>query len=189
MVCATILLMVAMTPLYIVNKLEMKLLPGRNNSIFGLTFTADRETVEKISLTINNFVIPCIAFIVIIICTVILVVSLKRRTGWLQTIAKSAKVDFSIRNQRVVKMVVMISTLFIACFVPVTIISMVVAYEPRFNIGGEYIRFSVLFAGLGLLVQAVNSSLNIFIYYSMSTKYRDTFKMIFGLYKKRHEMT
>lgn len=180
MACVTVFLVTSMTPVYVVNKLEMKFISGRNKTILGITFTAERETVEKISFIINNFLIPFIAFVVTIICTIILVVCLQRRKIFLQSATTQSNPEISVRNQRVTKMVVMISALFISCFVPMTIIMLSIAFEPRLAVGGEYINLSILIGCTGFFLESINSSSNIFIYYKMSSKYRDTFHTILG---------
>lgn len=177
--CLFVLHMACEAPVYVVNKLGLKFVPSRNKSIVGLISTADRLVVEGLVFTINNFFMPCIAFIVVIICTGLLFLSLQKRTKWQRQNVKSAPGESSNRNQRIAKMVVMISTLFIACFIPVTVTMLAMVFEPGLTFGGKYINISILLCGLGLIFEAINSSANILIYYHMSSKYRDTSRLIF----------
>lgn len=78
-------------------------------------------------------------------------------------------------------MVVLISALFIACFVPISIIFIAMCFEPEFSVYGKYKDLLCVIGGLGFMLESINSSVNIFIYYYMSTKYRSIFREIFRL--------
>lgn len=171
-----------MAPVYLVNRLEEKFYPERNKSMIGLTFTEDRETVDKFSYVINNIFIPYSSFVIIVVCTVILVVKLRSNTEWRKVSANTTQADtVSARNQKVAKMVVLISALFIACFVPISIIFIAMCFEPEFSVYGKYKDLLCVIGGLGFMLESINSSVNIFIYYYMSTKYRSIFREIFRL--------
>lgn len=165
-------------PLYIVNKLETKFFPERNKTLFALVYGADRDKVQKISFIINSFIMPLSAFVVIVICTILLVTYLQNNSRWHKTSASSL-VAATSRNQRVVKMVVMISSLFISCFLPMTIIMLVVAFEPEIAVGGKDFYIGMYLSSAGVLMESINSSVNIFIYYNMGSKYRNAFTAVF----------
>lgn len=135
--------------------------------------TNNRDQVEKISFGINNVFMPVVAFLVIIVCTIILVFTLKRKSDWRLKSTNSAQADVvSSRNKRVVKMVVTISTIFIACFVPCSAMYLAMCLEPEFSLTGQHRNMLIVFGGVGLVLESINSSVNIFIYYSMSNNYR-----------------
>lgn len=157
----------------------MKFSPYRNKTLLGLLSTSDREEVEKVTFAINNFIIPFAAFFVIIICTAVLVINLRRGTEWRKSSVSSVKADVLYRNQKVSKMVVMISTVFISCFVPFSTIMLVVALQPDLSVNSKNFDISVAVCGIVSLLESLNSSLNIFIYYNMSGNYRRTFNNIF----------
>lgn len=156
----------------------MKYFPERNRTLFGLVFTADRDYVQKITFIISNFVMPFSAFLLVIICTAMLVTSLQKNSLWHRSSASSLTAAAN-RNQRVGKMVVMISALFIACFIPTSIIMLAVAFEPELTVGGKYISVGFYLGGLGMLLESINSSVNIFIYYHMGSRFRGAFVTIF----------
>lgn len=54
-----------------------------------------------------------------------------------------------------------------------------VAFEPRLSVNGDLLNVTIIMAGITYVVESINSSMNIFIYHAMSTKYRETFRMIF----------
>lgn len=167
------------SPVYTVNKLGTKFSPELNTTIFGLIYTEGREQVEKLTFTINNFILPFVTFIIIVICTVTLVVTLNNTTKWReQSASLTSSQGVSNRNKRVAKMVVMISTLFIICFVPISVCMLALAFYPELSFGGEYVNLGIMLGGICFIMESINSSANIFIYYHMSAKYRDIFLML-----------
>lgn len=166
-------------PSYSVNRLGFKFSPQRNKSVLGIVFVGTRENVEKISVAINNVSVPLVAFTIIVVCTMTLSLGLRRATKWRKQSAQASADKISSRNQKVANMVVMISTLYICCFIPVNILTVLFAYEPDISLGGKYFSLTIILSSFGLILESINSSVNIFIYYRMSSKYRDTLHKIF----------
>lgn len=174
-----IVLIVSVAPVFVVNRMVMKYFPDRNKTLLGLVYTADREKVERFSFVINNVLLPFTAFMIIIVCTTTLVVHLRKKTQWAQKSTSQAD-SVSNRNRRVAKMVVMISSLFIACFVPISFTFVGMCLEPEFSLSGKYRELLFIIGGVGLILETINSSVNIFIYYHLSSRYRFMFQQIFG---------
>lgn len=181
-VCVFIILLSSSAPSYVVNRLGMKFFPSRNKTLLGLVYTQDRETVETVSYAINNVFVPFTAFMIITACTGTLVITLRRKSEWRRASSGTAQADrVSVRNQKVAKMVTMISSLFIACFLPLSVLFMAASLEPELSVDGKYFQLLFLAGGFALLVESVNSSVNIVIYYHMSSKYRTVLREMFGL--------
>lgn len=175
-----IILLSSMAPAYIVNRPGMKFFPHRNKTLLGIVYGANRESVEKIFYAINSVFIPFCAFAVIIVCTVTLVVQLQRKTKWRMKSAHCAQSDnISNRNEKVAKMVVMISTMFISCFTPLGLIFIAMSLEPELSHDGKYQHVLRMAGGICVVFESVNSSANIFIYYHMSSKFKETFRALF----------
>jgi hypothetical protein len=175
-----IILFTTSTPYYFVSKLGFTFSQVRNKTIVGLISSRNREQVEKITFTINNFLIPICAFAIIVVCTAVLSMKLRSSTKWRHTTTNSSQVEkVSNRSQKTSKMVVMVSTLFISCFIPVNINMLVIGFIPELSVGGKYMSLSVIICGLGYVLESINSSMNIFIYYYMSSKYRESFLKLF----------
>lgn len=181
-ISVSVVLIFSAAPVYTVNKFGLKFSQQRNKTIVGLVFAENRERVESVHFIINNFFIPLTAFAIIVICTVAVVVKLRKTIQWRKKSITPEQADrVSSRNQKVANMVVMISTLFIICFIPICIIILAVAFEPRLFYGGRYFKIAVMLGGFSFVLESVNSSSNIFIYYHMSRKYRDTLRKMFSL--------
>lgn len=97
----------------------MIFLNTRNKSVIGAIFTEDRKYIEAAVFGLNNVFVPFGAFAVIIVCTVVLVVKLRGHSKWRQMSTGTEKNNkLSNRDQRITKVVVAVSILFIVCFVP-----------------------------------------------------------------------
>ncbi|XP_005100341.1 allatostatin-A receptor-like [Aplysia californica] len=179
-VCLFIVLITSVSPIYQVNRIGPKFSPKRNKTVIGLLFTEDREEVEAISFAVNNVFVSFSAFFVVIVCTVTLVVKLRSKTKWRKETASAGKSDnLSTRDQKVTKMVTMISTLFIVCFIPVSVVFIGMIVEPEFSVDGQYRNLFFILCSFGYILESTNSALNILIYYEMSSKYRTVFNQTF----------
>lgn len=178
--CVFLVLTCSICPIYCVNSFAMKWYPDKNKTMLGLVYSDNREPVEKVSFAINNVFVPFTAFVTIVISTLTLVVKLHRKTKWRIKAAGTNQSDtLSSRDQRVTKMVVVISTLFIVCFVPVCIIFVAMTLEVELSVDGRYRNLFLVVSGVAFTLESTNSSMNIFIYYYMSSKYRVTFRQLF----------
>lgn len=182
-----IILTSSVAPVYVVSRLGMKFYPNRNKTLIGLVFTEDRVAVEKVTFAINNVFIPAASFFVIIISTTILVAKLQNQTQWRSksTFATQAS-NVSSRNQKMTKMIVMISLLFIACFLPVIFLFAAISADRRFSITGKFKNVLIIFGGVGIVLESINSASNIFIYYYMSSNYRVIFQRLFFFRQEVH---
>lgn len=179
-VCIYVLFISSGAPVYVVNRIQLKFFPMRNKTVLGLVHLDYPDSVENISYIINNVLFPFAAFLVIIVCTVILVVHLQNKSRWRRSTATSTQsLNACNRSDRVAKMVVMISVIFIACFTPLSINFIAMTIEPELSLGGKYVNVLLTIMGVGFALEAVNSSVNIFIYYYMSSRYRGVFHQLF----------
>ncbi|XP_059169398.1 allatostatin-A receptor-like [Physella acuta] len=180
MVTIFLLLIGSVSPVYYANRYGLKFFPDRNKTLIGLIYTPDREQVEKVSFTINNIIIPFTAFLTILACTIVLVVKLRQQTKWRKNTKPTAHVDtLSSRDQKVTRMVVMISALFIVCFTPICVVFIGMTVEPELAINGKYHNMFFVVFSFGYILESTNSAINIFIYYRMSSRYRQVFRQIF----------
>ena len=175
-------------PAYKVNLPHWEWDPSRNRSILGLRFTPDKVEIERLAHGINNF-FGYLAFVAIIVLTAILVTSLNSKTRWREQAAGSGgasqkpgseSADVGKKDRRVVKMVVVISSVFIACFCPVTIIFIAKIIWPGFGKFGSQENIYQAIISIAFMFETANSSVNIFIYLKLSTKYRETFHALFS---------
>lgn len=182
--CIFLVLIASACPQYFVYRLGSKFYPQRNRTLTGIVFTGDRTMFEQFFYPVNYVFVPFIAFIVVSACTTMLVVELKNKAKWRsQSAGREGASKLTSANKKVAKMVVIISALFISCFIPISISCVAIITVPGFSIDGKFRNLLIVMGGLGFLLESVNSSMNIFIYYYMSSKFREVFYQMISIFK------
>ena len=142
----------------------------------------DIQNDERSLLLNSSFaVLSFICFFIVLISTLLLVVKLKQNLEWRNKTAKqSNRNSGSLKETKAARCVVAICTIFIMCFTPnVALIFsgfVFAGVEPHDPYLGPLMI--VLYITSNML-QVLSSAVNIFVYYTMSTKYREVFKAIF----------
>ncbi|GFO35541.1 chemosensory receptor a [Plakobranchus ocellatus] len=171
------------------------------NSEFAILF-------EKISISICGVIQPLMAFSIVLICTVLLVVQLRKISSWRMSVtsAKSQRLQpeenpassssatearISEKEERLVRMVVAIATIFIMSYIPNCIALLFYVVFDEFNMFGVYSKLSIVFSQITSLGQPISGSVNILIYYKMASKFRSVFRRLVRLDRQeqeRHEL-
>ncbi|XP_012935007.2 uncharacterized protein LOC101864442 [Aplysia californica] len=164
----------SMVPVYSTAYYDWKFYPQQNRSLMGIFFTTNKDAVLGVSLFITDFFGPLTSFTIVIICTCVISLELRKKAKWRHHTSSKAIIsgqkNFGKEN-RVVIMVTIISILFIVSATPMTASLTARALIPELNIIGRYKNLSWLSASVSFLMETVNSSVNIFVYYRMSTKW------------------
>lgn len=174
-------------PFYFVNKLEWRFDPVKNRTILGITFTKHREIVESVTFLVHSVALSTFFLISVGVCTIVLIVMLNKKTKWRQkSIATGvSKVEVSsAKEKKIVKMITMISTIFVVCFIPASANFFMMTYDPEFSISGRLQNLFFTTWSIAFVTGAINSSVNIFVYFKMSTKFRLTFVQTFIRWRK-----
>lgn len=177
-----LVMLVVFSPFYFVNKLEWNYNKSLNRTILSLVYAYNRETVETVTFLIHSVAMSAISLFVVVICTVLLIVKLNEKTKWRNTsVAKAASnpEKASRKEKKVMKMVTLISIVFIICFVPAAAIFFMMAYDPQFSFSGDFKNMFFVVWSVSFVLETINSSVNIFIYFKMSSKFRVTFLATF----------
>lgn len=168
-------------PEYTTSFLGWRFVPEKNTTLVALIFTTSRSQVEGLCYVLHS-IFSTTSFFGVLIFTVILVNTLRRSSEWRKeaTSNSSQKVTTSTRDKRTIKMVVLIATILIICYTPGAAVAMATfAVGPEFSIKGRYINTCVAAWSIAYVFQTFNSSVNIFLYYNMSSKYKHTFDNFF----------
>ncbi|KAH9514447.1 hypothetical protein Btru_025280 [Bulinus truncatus] len=174
-------------PIYATTWLSWQWFPDRNRTLLGLDFSSQRDDVYPTVASVN-VVLSYVSFFIILACTVALVVTLKRQAEWRTSTSSGLILSFA-KERRVNKMIVLITVLFIVCYFPGTVVLLVMVFIPEFNKGMFYNNlFTVVWAFIHI-IEAWNSSFNIFVYYRMSSKFRAVLNSKFSLVRKYIEIS
>ena len=172
-----------------------KFLPARNATILGVTVvdTPFLNLKEKIDNIVFGAIQPIIAFFTVLVCTVFLVVYLRRSSQWRKSMASAGgktgggdnsfqfqmKQNISRKEEKVVRLVTSIATIFIVCYTPNTLMILHMAIFPSFSLFGQHRNTFLMLFLVSVLANSVSASVNIFIYYNMGTRYRNALRLMF----------
>lgn len=167
-----------LVPEYATSYLGWRFVLERNDTLVGIIFTSSRKRVEGVVFVLH-FILGMASFVGVVVFTTLLVVKLGQSSKWRNelTPCHSKQTAISNRDKRTVKMVVLIASVLIVCYAPGAVISLTTfIVGPEFNIRGKFVNICEATWSIALTFQSINSSVNIFIYYSMSSKYKQTLR-------------
>ena len=98
---------------------------------------------------------------------------------------RSATAHAAHRDRKLARMIVLLCAILFVCYLPSTVCLMVQLIESEFSIKGDYENMFFVGWSFAWIADAINSSVNIFVYYNMSTKYRATFKTLFARWHRK----
>ena len=139
---------------------------------------------------VYSTVLTMLFFVTIAVTTTITAIKLRRVVQWRQSSTSSASVAVtsSFKEIALTKTLVATSVLLIVCLTPTIMVQIASFVEPEFYFTGRYYNLAYLLSNVMVFFRASNSSFNFFIYYNMSTRYRETLRDIFRLcVRKRKE--
>ncbi|CAG5117697.1 unnamed protein product, partial [Candidula unifasciata] len=116
----------------------------RNKTLLGLVKIENREKIEGVVYVVNN-VMPITFFIVIVGCTVVLSKALLKNAEWRQRTA--IQKEGTNRDTKVVKLVLIISLVFIFCYAPGSLFFLWVLIDREMKIDGKQRNFLIAFFG------------------------------------------
>ena len=166
--------------------------PEQNRSLFTIVPVQDSviESAFMIFQLYSSTVLPIASFLVVTLCTILLSVSLVRSKRWRDSnkqgqleadvVGDKKKTKSSTKEVKVIKMVVAIATVFIVSTIPSCIHIIIVMLFPEFDINGRYSNVFNIAGHSFFVIDLINSSANIIIYYNMSTKFRQTAHELFS---------
>uniref|UniRef100_A0A2C9KAV0 G-protein coupled receptors family 1 profile domain-containing protein n=1 Tax=Biomphalaria glabrata TaxID=6526 RepID=A0A2C9KAV0_BIOGL len=186
-VCTFVVVTGAQAGSFYTSSLEWVFNSLRNRTIMSRVWREGSQEIESITYSVN-LVFPFGSFIIVVVCTAISAIQLRRKSKWRMktTMAKSTRkdneADVVSKEKKVIKLVVMISVIFIVSFLPSNIIhitycsiasqpELVYFYWPYLSISYSFVK----------ILEAFNASISIVLYYVMSSKFRNNFYVLFGV--------
>ncbi|GFN74541.1 chemosensory receptor a [Plakobranchus ocellatus] len=174
--------------------------PYLNRTILNTTPVNSELAIllDKISLLICGVIQPLMAFSIVLICTMLLVVQLRKISSWRMSVTSAkrqqvqreenpaaglsaAEARISQKEERLVRMVVAIATIFIVSYIPTCITLLCYVVFDEFNTFGVYRRLFLVSGYIISLGQPISGSTNILIYYKMASKFRSVFRRLLRL--------
>lgn len=174
-------------PLYTTSYIDWKFFPSRNQTLLGLIFIDYEHIFTAINFT--NAFFGVLSISVVEFVTMILIWQLREKSLWRKSanVQQKQSKSMSNRDKKAAVMVILIAIILIACYTPSVILCLVAFYYPEFGNGEKYLNiYQVSWSGAHVL-ENINSSVNIFLYLKMSTRYRTTFHSIFEKWRPKQQ--
>ena len=188
MVCIFVAVVPPMLNIYFKYPHTWRFFPELNHSL--LTIISVDDTLTEMVFTIFqvyiSIILPISSFLVVTFCTLLLTISLNRSKKWRdsnrtvssnqhgQTGSADATKAKTNKETRIVKMVVAVATVFIISTIPSCVHIIIVMLFPQFDINGRYGNIFNVTGNAFFVIDLINCSVNIIIYFRMSTKFRQT---------------
>ncbi|CAG5122391.1 unnamed protein product [Candidula unifasciata] len=177
-----IAIMLSFVPEFEIAYFDWKFYPHKNRTLLGLMFTSKKSSNEGIVFFLYS-VLGTVSFVAVIIFTIILVQQLKQKSKWRKkaNIERGLSESMSSRDRKTMNMVVLIAIVLIVCYIPGVAVSLTTFSMVEFRIFGREVNLFYVAWTFAFIFEAINASINIFVYYKMSSKYRETFCDMFRI--------
>jgi len=133
--------------------------------------TADRALAVELNDIINRTIVWWVAIVTMFVCVVVLATKLHAASKFRGSLHQ-AQTSQTSRDDRVIKMVIMVTVIFLILSLPFMLYSAVRRFVPDFEEDGAY---SSLFAVIVMLAWALaflNATLNAVVYYNTNSRYK-----------------
>ncbi|CAG5115884.1 unnamed protein product [Candidula unifasciata] len=143
-----------------------------NVTLTGMIYYHHGREIENYVLSFAAFCqLSC--FIVVILSTGGLVHTLRVKSKWRQSTSQFSKNNKApARDRKTVLMIISISVIFIISYLPLSVSLVGMTTCKEYSIQGRYNNLVIGTATFFLCLESINSSVNIFVYYNMSSKFR-----------------
>nr|KAG5691931.1 hypothetical protein BaRGS_000640 [Batillaria attramentaria] len=154
----------------------------------GLTdfYLSNRRVFHSIFDVTFNATVSTVAFVVVIAATIVIAVRMRSVLAWRQETAHvgATQQTTSSTNQReaaLTRMLLVVCVVFTVCATIAAVQALTRNFLPDFMFGGRYNNALFLSLTTTHFVESVNCSINFIIYYTMSTRFRETLReMVHG---------
>ncbi|GFO10327.1 chemosensory receptor a [Plakobranchus ocellatus] len=152
--------------------------------------------MEHIKDSINHIMLPFVGQIIIMCTTILMVSALQASSSFRQKTKEDTSHNEALgpnstgssswrhmtnRDKRVVKMVTIISTIFMICNTPMVVGMTCRRAFPEFKINGVYHNVHLTLFAIVFIASSLSASVNTFVYYFGSSRFKQRFHEIFGL--------
>ncbi|KAK3760110.1 hypothetical protein RRG08_056400 [Elysia crispata] len=151
-------------------------------AVFGVLIlifvrSPEKSSKTRLYLILSSVSIPVFVCFILVLCfTTFMVIRLRKSLEWRNTTSTQSTKTSGAKERKVVLSVLWICVMFIVCFTPFVACFITSIVYPRFNLWDPYYGWfvQVMFT-FNFVFQTISSASNIFIYYFMSTKFREVF--------------
>ncbi|CAG5116582.1 unnamed protein product [Candidula unifasciata] len=168
-----------MVPVYSISTLGWRSEPWTNMTLLGVIMGENAELISNISYTVQSAT-QLFAFFTVSVCTATLIACLKQNTKWRakQSTTQNAIKKVIKRQSKAIKMVTLIAATYVISQLPTIISLAVTVLYSDFGPVGRYKNLFLAFWTFLLVCGVLNSTVNLVVYYVMSSKFRQSCNQI-----------
>lgn len=196
--------MACFAPAWATQSLQWKKDTSRNITRLVLLVSDNRRQIDIFVDTFNGIVLPTVAQIIITISAFIMISGIKSSAKFRQRAAaagesqatgakpttnnnnreKPRQTDgpgkvMTNKDAKVAQVVVLVAVIFFTCNLPVLMVAYTRPFVPEMDVGKAYYSLYTLVYTIVYAAGLINASVNIFVYYNVSTKFKDVFLSVF----------
>ncbi|CAL1527141.1 unnamed protein product, partial [Lymnaea stagnalis] len=176
------LLMISLLiPEYAYLRIDWKYFPQFNKTLMGLVPRTEYSDMMGLTAILYATVL-LVSFVAVILLTILLIYKLRTKQKWRMEVTSDAtqQETISLRNKKTIAMVVLIAIVLIVCSTPIVIVYIWMFLDVEFSFTGTYSWLYFAIGSFAQVFEVLNASINIIMFYTMSSKYRETFSQVFG---------
>ena len=129
--------------------------------------------------------IPGFVVVVVTTTTIITAMKIRQAAAWrASTSSASGSSSISPQELALTKMLIGIAVLFIVCVSPLALFRLAWLFLPEMNLGRRNHNFYATGLWIMEALSCVNSSFSFFVYYTIGSRYRETFRSLLGRNKQ-----
>ncbi|CAL1530686.1 unnamed protein product, partial [Lymnaea stagnalis] len=179
--CIYGIMFLSLLPEYATSYIDWKFYAPKNDSRLGLVFTKNRKSMEGLVFILNAF-LGALSYLLVVMFTAVLMWKLKHNSAWRnKTALYSGEQSLALkRDRKAMSMVLMIASVLVVLSSPSVMCLSVTFIVSDFSILGFYTNIFFTCWSFAFTASSVKSSIDIFLYYKMSSKYRKTFLELFS---------
>ncbi|XP_013093829.2 mas-related G-protein coupled receptor member D-like [Biomphalaria glabrata] len=174
-------------PLYASYYLTFKFYPESNKTKLGISVQENHDMLIYV-MNASHAYLSIISFVGVIMNTAILVVTLKRKAKWRKsaTLGQNKIETLAIRDKKTELLVVTVATVLVVCYAPGVTCALIEIVFPEFNFDNKLENLYHVMWSFCFLFSSINASINVIVFYNMSSKYRNTLQEIFSSLNSTH---
>ena len=168
--------------------------PASDTTLFTVVPAEFYLKNERLINYLDSFVygagIPGFVIVVVTATTIITAMKIRQAAAWRagtsSASGRSSSLSSSISSQELAltRMLIGTAVLFIVCISPLAFFRFVWLFLPEMNVGRRYNNFYLTGLWIMEALSSINSSFNFFVYYTIGSRYRRTFRALFGRSKR-----
>ena len=147
-------------------------------------YVNNQELINYLDGFVYGAAIPGFVVVVVTVTTIITAVKINQAAAWRASTSSasgssSSSSSISPQELALTRMLIGIAVLFIVCVSPLALFRLAWLFLPEMNIGRRNHNFYVTGLWFMEALSCVNSSFNFFVYYTIGSRYRETFRSLF----------